>query len=227
MSAVWTLLTIRGYARERSGFNSISQISDSDIDVIINRVYRSLLPSEIITNAMEGFFSLTATVGVGVYDVDEEVLKLSKPVTLDDGDGDQVAGLDFYTDPASFFQLYPEDASVANSIPQAVLLYGNENSTGVIKDKQLYVRPIPDGTYTIKFASVTRPQALSADSDPPVDDDMGYLLATMTALEIINVKAGGDSVRKGDLMIDRTYYQNRIDNKQVKQMTGRRSIPRF
>ena len=227
MSATWTLATTRSYARERSGFGSTSQISNADIDLIINRIYRSFLPSDIQNSTLEGFHSLTTSSGVGVYDIDEEVLELRKPATLDDGDGDQVADLNFYLDPVPFFQVYPEDSSRDDGIPESLLLYGNENSTGVLKDKQLYVRPIPDGTYTIKLAAVTRPQILSSDSDPFVDDDMGYLVGVKAAIEIIDTKAGGTSPRKLDLQNDQRFYESRIDNKQIKQMSAMRSTPRF
>lgn len=226
MAATWTLSTIRTYARERSGFGS-TQISDSAIDLIINRIYRSVVPSENESMSIEGFSTVTTVLSTGEYDIDEEILSVRDPITLNDGDGDAVTNLKFYRDPTEFFAIYPEDASADNGVPVAVLLYGNENSTGTVKDNQLYVRPVPDGVYTIKYASSTRPQILSADSDPPVDDDSGYYIGIKTALDIIDTKAGGISERKIDLQDDLKFYRGNLNTKKIKQMTNMRSLSGF
>jgi len=228
MTATWTLSTIRTYARDRSGFGT-SQISDGAIDVIINRVYRSLVPLEAAGMPIEGFSTITTVAGVGVYDIDEEILNVATPITLDDGDGDLVVKLDFFRaiDKERFFRLYPEDDSVDDNQPASVLLYGNANSTGSDKDNQLYVRPIPDAVYTIKFASTTRPQLLSSDSDPPVDDDMGYYIGVRVAIDMIDTIAGGTGERKEDLRRDLKDFEGNLNIKDIKQMTGTRSKPRF
>ena len=226
MTATWTLSTIRDYARSRSGLKT-TQISDADVDIIINRLYRSFLPLETEGLPIEGFGTITTVIGQGEYTLDEETLKISQPITLDDGGGEQVDDLDFYLDPVPFFERFPKDASVDDSLPLAILLYGNENSTGTAKDNLVNVRPIPDKVYTIEFANTTRPKIMTSDSDPPVDDDTGYWIGIKTALEILDVKAGGSSDRKTDLKIDLKMYEANLDTKKIKQMTGQRSEPRF
>lgn len=222
---IWTLLTIRDHALERSGLNS-SQISNAEVDEIINRIYVSLLPLESEGLPIGGFGTIVTSIGVGVYDIPGDTFRIGQPITLDDGGGGEVKTMRFFLDPAEFFKEYPDNDSLSNSEPESVLLYGNENSTSD-KDNQLYVRPIADAVYTIKFTTSTRPQLLVNDSDVPVDEDTGYYIAIQSAIEILNVKAGGSSPRKEDLLRDLTTHTGNLNTKKIKQLTGKRSKPRF
>lgn len=222
----WQLSTVRDYARKRSGI-AITQMSNADVDIIINRLYRSVLPLDTDGLPIEGFGTITTVIGQGEYDIDTETINISQPVTLDDGEGGKVGNLDFYLDPVLFFKRFPEDDSVDDSPPRAIMLYGNENSTGTDKDNQLYVRPKPDKVYTIKFANTTRPKELTDDSDILVDDDAGYWVGAKTAIEMLDVTAGGSSDRKNDLERDLSMYEGNLDVKKIKQLTEFRSRPRF
>lgn len=226
MSTTWELLTLREYARKRSGI-AITQMPNDDVDVIINRNYRSVLPLDTDGLPIEGFGTITTVIGQGEYTIETETIRIAQPITLDDGEGLKVKDLQFYLDPAVFFKRFPEDESVDDSVPRAVMLYGNENSTGTDKDNLLYVRPKPDAVYTIKFANTTRPKELILDSDILVDDDAGYWIGVKTAMEMLDVTAGGSSDRKNDLERDLKTYEGNLDVKQIKQMTDVRSIPGF
>jgi len=99
--------------------------------------------------------------------------------------------------------------------PNALLLYGST----------IYLRPIPDATYTVKMAAIQRPTALSADSDTVTNPKWGPVIAYGTAIQMfIDAK---DMSGASDLSDIYQFHLNSVDRKNLLQLANLRSVPGF
>lgn len=100
-------------------------------------------------------------------------------------------------------------------IPVVSLLYGSE----------LYLSPIPNGTYLVEIPIVGRPAPLINDTDRLPFDDWGYLVAYGSAIDHLNAEAQQEQAQM--LM---PIFQQHIDSaryRDIKNEFGEISIPRF
>jgi hypothetical protein len=133
----------------------------------------------------------------------------------DDGNGDAVARLGFWKDANAFFTEYPDDASASQNAPLDLLQYGSN----------LYLRPIPDGVYTVKAAAVQRPAALVEGTDTVINPKWGPAIAYGTAIQMfIDQK---DSAGADELTGIYQVHLNSIGRKHLQQLSAFRSVPSF
>ncbi len=98
MAKLWDLSELRAQFRVYTGRPTTGQISDSDINDLINDYYVNQFPSDAKVDEFDTFFTqaLSAT-DDGVYDISQDVDRLDDPVTIN---GNQIR---FYRDRESFF----------------------------------------------------------------------------------------------------------------------------
>jgi len=211
----WTLAQLRSKIRELTGQLSTSQLSNSDLNDKINDFYRNVFPDEIELPELKTFYSFNTVDGTGSYSLPSTILRIEKPITVDDGDGDAVAKLGFWKDANAFFTEYPEDDSADENEPIDLLLYGST----------MYLRPIPDDIYTVKIAAVQRPDALSEDTDTVDNPKWGPAIAYGTAIQMfLDTK---DSDGAGELTSIYQFHLNSINRKNLQQLSNLRSVPSF
>ncbi len=212
----WKLSEIRTKVRELTGQLDTAQISDSDLDALINDFYCNHFPLDVYVSELEGWFTqATASGDDGEYDVSAEVILLDTPMTLKDSD-DVLSDVKFYQDKDKFFDLYPEDPNAVEGRPAAALLYGSV----------LYLRPKPDEVYTFRAAAIQKPPELSTDDSAPLDVRWGPILAYGTA--ILMKSEEGDMDGAADLSKVFKILTILINRKKLKQKSiNQRAVPRF
>lgn len=181
----WTVATIKTKVRALTGRPNTSQLSDADLLDFINEYYVNHFPYDAgVMAEQRTFFTLGLTsADDGNYGLASNVIGIEPPITVKDSD-DVVYAVDLHTDAALFFSLYPDDAHDETSErdrPRAVLLLGRD----------LYVRPKPDDSYTLKMAGRKGITAFTGDTDEPGDDAW--------ALAICYGAAGMILIEAGDL----------------------------
>lgn len=211
----WTSTTITSKIRDLTGEQSASQWSDANILIEMNHFYQNIFPFETrLPELWDWYEQVLAASESGEYSVADTVLTLEKPVTLDDGDGDVVAPVRLWLDKEGFYSLYPEDDSRAEGIPLDVLWYGSN----------IYVRPKADAAYTLKFAALEKPTALSG-SQNPVSNRWGPAIAYGTAIQRMNDKGDPETAAMLNPMYQ--YHLANISRKGIYQRAGLRSRPGF
>lgn len=228
----WTLSDIKSKVRSLTGRPGTGALSDSALLDHINQYFRNVLPVEVDLEELRTWFSfVTSAADGGKYALHRDVLAVESPVTLEDSDGN-VDRITFYSDAGTFFTDFPDsdndpDDTDTHAEPTALLAWG----------RRLYLRPIPDGTYTVKFRARRRPFAILAtgassgtefvnDTDYPEDYAWGPLIAYGAAIDILQ-DAGEDEEadRLKDLYV---YHLNLLVRKQIGQIPiETRAAPRF
>lgn len=211
----WTLAQLRAKVRELTGQCSTSQLSDADLTDKINDFYCNVFPDEIELPELKGFYSFSTVQGDGEYALPSTVLRIKKPITIDDGNGDAVARLGFWNDENAFFTEYPDDASASQNAPLDLLQYGSK----------LYLRPIPDGVYTVKAAAVQRPAALVEGTDTVINPKWGPAIAYGTAIQMFIDQKDSDGA--DELTGIYQVHLNSIGRKHLQQLSALRSVPSF
>lgn len=179
----WTLADIKSKVRSLTGRPSTSQLSTAELLDHINEYYVNHFPYD--TGGLresETFFTIGLTSSDdGDYGLASNVLSIDPPLTLTDSD-DVVYAVSLYTDKGLFFSLYPDDAhdeEDERDRPRGALLYGRD----------LYVRPKPDDSYTLKIPGRKGITSLSDDTDEPADHAWGLAIC-YGAARIIHMQDG-------------------------------------
>lgn len=207
----WPLTTIRAETRTYTGRPSENQLSTENLDAAINHVYQNVLPLEIECEALRGWFEYNLSASEDEVTVDPDTyLVIRKPITID---GDPV---DFYLNPSLFYGIWPESQTYTETQPTHILYYNHT----------LILRPPSDGVYPLKAATVLKPDALTEDGDKPLENIWGPLIAVDAAIKIFLDNGQKDEAKTLTDSL-RVYYLARIFGKEVKQLEGQRSIPRF
>lgn len=115
MSLTWTLAEIRAEFRKFTGRGSTGEISDDDVDDLLNNYYVNYFPEDAKVVNFDSFFTqaLSAT-DDGEYPLAQTVVKLMTPMTIDG------AEIDFHQDKNYFFELYPEEEQYITSPTLAI-----------------------------------------------------------------------------------------------------------
>lgn len=121
----------------------------------------------------------------------------------------------FNTAPASSANIYAKYQGYSGNRPQGVLFFNNEFT----------FRPVPDQAYAILMQGYINPQALSLDSDTPLQEEWGPVIAYGVSIEIFSDR--GDTAN-----IDRYYpifkrFENVALGRTIQQLTAEQSVPRF
>jgi len=117
--------------------------------------------------------------------------------------------------PASTANIYAKYQGYSGNRPQGVLFFNNEFT----------FRPVPDQAYAILMQGYINPQALTLDSDTPLQEEWGPVIAYGVSLEIFSDR--GDTAN-----IDRYYpifkrFENVALGRTIQQLTAEQSVPRF
>lgn len=173
-------------------------------------------------NYTTGVFSLTfsAVVPVGV-DISSTYESNTGIGTLSgDGSGtiNYLTGAytaSFNTAPAATAVIYAKYQGYSANRPQGVLFFNNEFT----------FRPVPDQAYQIKMQGYIKPILLVNDSDTPLQEEWGALIAYGASLEIFSDRGDEESYRSYFEIFKR--YENVALGRTIQQYSAEQSIPRF
>jgi len=205
----WTLAEIKAKVRQLTGRPDTAQLSEANLKNYINRFYRNTFPLILPTSELEGWYEKTLTASIDEYDLDEEYLTLDVPYTID---GNPV---DFYENPSRFYQLWPESQTWQEAQPYSVLFYG----------RKLLFRPPPDKAYDFKAACIKRPTAFDQETDKPLNQAWGPAIAYGAGIDIL--MDAGETNEAQALSTGLGLILKTIDQGEIRDLTDRRSIPRY
>ena len=205
----WTLADIRQAVRKYTGMLSSQQISDSDLNEAINDFYVNEFPLLIGRNELMTWHTFNTTAGTGQYSLDVDIIKIVLPIYVDN--------TPVWTthDRALFFANYPWDVTT-QSQPDGAL---------IDEDGTLYLRPIPDDTYEVKFLVSQRPDSLTNDSDMPADPAWGRAIAVGTAVHVFMDQ--GDIEAANELQGLLMALLTQINRKELLLMANKETIRSF
>jgi hypothetical protein len=205
----WTLEEIRTRFRKLTGKLSNNQMTDAEINELINDFYTLTLPKSVSSPYLQGWWEYTCAAAEDEIVIADEYLILKSPFSVDG----KIHTLE--EDPYHFYRRWPETEIFAQSEPYRALLYG----------RTLILRPPPDGAYDLKAAAIIAPDPLSTDASVPLDATWGPIIATGAAIV--------DKVNEGDFDAANTLNTVYQSFKQVSDVPGyiqlgdNRSTPRF
>ena len=111
----WKLSEIRARWRELTGRSSTDDISDADVDNLLNDYYQNYFPEDALVTNFDAFFTQEAlATDNGEYTLAQTIVKLMEPMTING------AEITFYQDKNYFFQMYPEDEQYITSSTLAI-----------------------------------------------------------------------------------------------------------
>lgn len=152
----------------------------------------------------------------------------TQQVLTDEGDGtlsgDGSGTIDYLTGaytatfnaaPASTAVIYAKYQGYSANRPQGVLFFNNEFT----------FRPVPDQAYQIQMQGFIKPQTLTSDSDTPLQEEWGQLIAYGAALEIFSDRGDESSYESYYPIFKR--YENVALGRTIQQYTAEQSVPRF
>lgn len=215
MLNLWNLAQIRNKIRRLSARPEDSQITDSELDDYINRYYRIMLPMEIRPIELQTWFETTLTEGTSEYTLeslgfDDSYLTLDNPCYISD------VLMTLSLNPSEFYATYPQDQTYDNGAPSDVLLYDNTLT---------FMRPPSSDYLTFKASAWTRPSALVDDTDTPISEEWGAIIAYGATIEILSDAGDYQTMQSIAPMYEEN--KSRIARKRSQQYINRRSIPTF
>lgn len=221
MLNLYQLIDIKSKIRKLTARPSVNQLSETELLKYINRYYQLQLPLEIRPLELRGWFEFDLTAGQDEYDLtsivdfpagtfDDLYISIEAPCMIDG------YPLNLYIDPVEFLQTWPESVVFDDSEPDDVLFY----------DQKLVFRAPPDNIYHVKFAAWLRPAALVNDTDYPVNETWGTLIALGASLELLTDAA--EIERAADIVqLKRVEIITRIMRRSSFQYVNQRSIPKW
>lgn len=117
--------------------------------------------------------------------------------------------------PASTAVIYAKYQGYSANRPQGVLFFNNEFT----------LRPVPDQAYQILMQGFIKPTLLSNDSDTPLQEEWGALIAYGASIEIFSDRGDEESYQSYFPIFKR--YENVALGRTIQQYTAEQSVPRF
>ena len=100
----WKRSEIRDRWRELTGRTQVADISNDDVDALLNDYYVNYFPEDALVTNFDGFFTQAAiATDNGEYSLAQSIVKLMEPMTING------AEITFHQDKNYFFQMYPDD----------------------------------------------------------------------------------------------------------------------
>lgn len=121
----------------------------------------------------------------------------------------------FTSPPASTALIYGKYQGYTGNRPQGVMFFDNEFT----------LRPVPDQAYRIQMQGYVKPSVLSSDTDTPLQQEWGPLIAYGAAIEIFSDRGDEASYESYFPIFKR--YENIALGRTVQQLTEQQSVPRF
>ena len=120
----WTRAEIRAEWRKMTGRASVDDISNDDVDALLNDYYVNYFPEDALVTNFDAWFTQAASAtDNGEYSLAQTIVKLMEPMTING------APITFYQDKNYFFETYPDDEQYITSPDLAV---GAVDSTKVL-----------------------------------------------------------------------------------------------
>lgn len=121
----------------------------------------------------------------------------------------------FSAPPAATAVIYAKYQGYASNRPQGVLFFNNEFT----------LRPVPDQAYQILMQGYIKPIDLTLDSDTPLQEEWGPLIAYGASLEVFNDTGDNDNYDAYYPIFKR--FENVALGRTIQQYTSEQSVPRF
>ncbi len=213
MAQTWTLAEIRAKVRVLTGRPTTTQISNTDIDDYVDNYYRNVLPlqtqaTEFDKYSSSGGFTGTTVAGTGEYALGADVYGIKEPLILDS------ETIPLSHDIKSFLEDFPPSNTTQT-----------KPTHGLLWERKLYLRPLPDAAYTFEAPKIDKPDSLSGDSSQPIDELYGPALAYGAAIDIHLDK--GETEQASEKVPILESYISLIFRKDVIAEIGRSAVPNF
>lgn len=121
----------------------------------------------------------------------------------------------FNVAPAATAVIYAKYQGYASNRPQGVLFFNNEFT----------LRPVPDQAYQILMQGYIKPINLTLDTDTPLQEEWGALIAYGASLEVFNDTGDNDNYDAYFPIFKR--FENVALGRTIQQYTAEQSVPRF
>lgn len=121
----------------------------------------------------------------------------------------------FSSAPASTTTIYGKYQGYSANRPQGVMFFNN----------QFTLRPVPDQTYQIQMQGFVKPTTLSSDTDTPLQEEWGPLIAYGAALEIFSDRGDVENYDRYYPIFKR--FENVALGRTIEQLNSQQSVPRF
>jgi hypothetical protein len=121
----------------------------------------------------------------------------------------------FNKPPAQTAVIYAKYQGYSANRPQGVLFFNNEFT----------FRPVPDQAYQILMQGFIKPLLLVNDSDTPLQNEWGALIAYGASIEIFSDRGDEESYQSYFPIFKR--YENVALGRTIQQYTAEQSVPRF
>lgn len=206
----WTFSDIKRKIRRLTGRQSESEMSETLLSDYVNKYYVYDLAKEVMPLELKTWFEFTLTVDVSEYSLDtlnfnENYISINEPIFLSG------FPLIFYTDPSAFYIQYPDIDNQQSGTPTALLLY----------DGKFTFSCPPSADYLdFKASAVKRPSDLVSNTDKPISEDFGPVIAYGTAIEILEDNGEMESLQsisamyeKNKVVLMRKYHMQNINQR--------------
>jgi hypothetical protein len=121
----------------------------------------------------------------------------------------------FNVAPNSSAVIYAKYQGYSGNRPQGVLFFNN----------QFTFMPVPDQAYQIQMQGYIKPTSLTLDSDTPLQEEWGPLIAYGASLEVFSDTGDNDNYDAYFPLFKR--YENVALGRTIQQLTAEQSVPRF
>ncbi len=121
----------------------------------------------------------------------------------------------FNSVPASTAYIYAKYQGYSANRPQGVLFFNNEFT----------FMPVPDQAYQIQMQGYIKPETLALDSDVPLQEEWGPLIAYGASLEIFSDRGDESSYESYFPIFKR--FENVALGRTIQQLSAEQSVPRF
>lgn len=206
---IWNLSTIRQEVRDITGRKTVNQMAEAMVDRYINEYYTLVMPNDLDLEELQQFWTKNTVAGVETVTLDDEVLWLRPPFTIDG------YPLEVHDDPARFYSAYPKNGEPYTlARPEEALYQG----------RSLILRPGPDDIYEIHAPAVSIPGALTG-AGTPARDQWGRLIVLGAAILIY--ASFGQREEAEALMMPYEGQRGLVQRPYIKKMMDYRGQPRF
>lgn len=211
----WTFSDIKRKVRRLTGRQSESELSETLLSDYVNKYYVYDFAKEVMPIELKTWFEFTLTIDVAEYTLDslnfnDNYLSINNPIIL------STYNIALYTSPEIFSIKYPEIENPQSGFPEAVLLYNN---------KLTFSCPPSADYLDFKAAAVIRPDELVNDTDLPISEDFGSVIAYGTSIEILEDNGELESLQ----LISSMYEKHKLTlmRKFHMQNINQRAYPTF
>lgn len=123
--------------------------------------------------------------------------------------------INFNVAPDSTAVIYAKYQGYSGNRPQGVLFFNN----------QFTFMPVPDQAYQIQMQGYIKPVSLTNDTDTPLQEEWGQLIAYGASLDIFSDRGDEDNYQRYYPIFKR--FENVALGRTIQQLTAEQGVPRF